>query len=134
MGSRTGSSRPRSSCAATTRPTKAHRTTKSRTSVRATERARVSALTKQLPRRGLACRASAAEYTVAGAVRVCFVVNNVKTQRPTYTTLHVAFEAQRRGHDVRFVSVLGMSRGEDGAVHGETFAPGAQATAREYCA
>ena len=67
-------------------------------------------------------------------MRVCFVVNNVKTQRPTYTTLHVAFEAQRRGHDVRFVSVLGMSRGEDGTVHAETFAAEARATAKEYCA
>jgi glutathione synthase len=51
-------------------------------------------------------------------VRVCFVVNNVKTQRPTYTTLHVAYEAQKRGHDVRFMSVDAFSYGDDNRVVG----------------
>lgn len=51
-------------------------------------------------------------------MRVCFVVNNVRTQRPTYTTLHLAFAAHRRGHDVAFVSVDGLSHGDDNVVMG----------------
>ena len=38
-------------------------------------------------------------------MRVCFVVNNPRTQRASYTTLHLAFAAYRRGHDVAFASV-----------------------------
>ena len=38
-------------------------------------------------------------------MRICFVVNNPRTQRATYTTLHLAFAAYRRGHDVAFASV-----------------------------
>jgi glutathione synthase len=49
-------------------------------------------------------------------MRVCFVVNNVRTQRPTYTTVHLAFAAHRRGHDVAFVSVDGLSHGDDSVV------------------
>jgi len=33
-------------------------------------------------------------------MRICFVVNAVRTQRQTYTTLHLAWEAHRRGHEV----------------------------------
>src|SRR5690349_10975267 len=46
-------------------------------------------------------------------MRLCFVVNSVRTQRPTYTTAHLAFAAHRRGHDVAFVSVEHLSH--DGA-------------------
>jgi glutathione synthase len=46
-------------------------------------------------------------------MRVCFVVNNVRTQRPTYTTVHLGFAAHRRGHDVAFVSIDHLSH--DGA-------------------
>ncbi|HVZ72581.1 MAG TPA: glutathione synthase [Polyangia bacterium] len=45
-------------------------------------------------------------------MRVCFVVNNVRTQKPTYTTLHLAFSAHRRGHDVAFASVDAFSQAE----------------------
>jgi glutathione synthase len=45
-------------------------------------------------------------------MRVCFVVNNVRTQKPTYTTLHLAFAGHRRGHDVAFASVDAFSQGE----------------------
>jgi len=45
-------------------------------------------------------------------MRLCFVVNNVRTQRPTYTTLHLGFSAYRRGHDVAFASVDALSQGE----------------------
>ena len=44
-------------------------------------------------------------------MRVCFVVNNPRTQRATYTTLHLAFAAYRRGHDVAFASVDAFSQG-----------------------
>lgn len=49
-------------------------------------------------------------------MRICFVVNNPKTQRATYTTLRLAFEASRRGHDVRFMSVDAFSYGDDNHV------------------
>lgn len=52
-------------------------------------------------------------------MRLCFVVNNPRTQRPTYTTLHLAYEAHRRGHEVRFVSALALSHGDDARVYGE---------------
>ena len=38
-------------------------------------------------------------------MRVLFVVNNPRSLRPTYTTAHLAAAAQRRGHEVAFVSV-----------------------------
>ena len=58
-------------------------------------------------------------------MRICFVVNGVRTQRPTYTTAHLAFSAFRRGHDVGFVSVdaLSQGQGEDGEVQGEMVRP-----------
>jgi glutathione synthase len=46
-------------------------------------------------------------------MRICFVVNSVRTQRSTYTTVHLGFAAHRRGHDVAFVSVDHLSH--DGA-------------------
>jgi glutathione synthase len=70
-------------------------------------------------------------------LRLCFVVNNPRTQRPTYTTLHVAYEAHRRGHEVRFVSSLGLSLGDDGRVWGQArFVPrgAAEDAAAAYCA
>ncbi len=68
-------------------------------------------------------------------VRVCFVVNGVKTQRATYTTLHLAFEAQRRGHDVWFMGVDGFSLTDDGRVLGKCARPprAAYKSARRYC-
>jgi glutathione synthase len=42
-------------------------------------------------------------------MRVCFVVNSVRTQRSSYTTVHLGFAAHRRGHDVAFVSVDHLS-------------------------
>jgi glutathione synthase len=68
-------------------------------------------------------------------VRACFVVNGLKTQRATYTTLHIAYEAQRRGHDVWFMSVDGFSLADDGRVLGKCTRPPprAYATPRKYC-
>jgi glutathione synthase len=70
-----------------------------------------------------------------GAVRLCFVVNNVRTQRATYTTLHIAWEAERRGHEVWFLGVDGLSLADDGRVTGVASRPLAPpgAGAREYC-
>src|SRR3954447_13176731 len=44
-------------------------------------------------------------------MRVCFVVNSVRTQRASYTTLHLAFAAYRRGHDVAFASADAFCQG-----------------------
>jgi len=52
-------------------------------------------------------------------MRICFVVNSVRTQRPTYTTTHLAFAAHRRGNDVALVSVDDLSHGDDCVVFGE---------------
>jgi len=59
-------------------------------------------------------------------VRVCFVVMSARTQRPTYTTQHLAFEAARRGHEVRFVGVDGFTHGDDGRVHAPAVRPRGQ--------
>ena len=61
-------------------------------------------------------------------MRLCFVVNSVRTQRPTYTTAHLAFAAARRGHEVAFVSVdaLSLGQGNDGDVFGELVRPKAK--------
>jgi glutathione synthase len=56
-------------------------------------------------------------------MRVCFVVNNVRTQRPTYTTLHLAFAAARRGHDVAFASVDAFSQGDRRDIVAEVMRP-----------
>jgi glutathione synthase len=56
-------------------------------------------------------------------VRVCFVVNNVKTQKATYTTLCLAFAAHRRGHDVAFSSVDAFSQGEGSDIVAEVVRP-----------
>jgi glutathione synthase len=56
-------------------------------------------------------------------MRVCFVVNNVRTQKPTYTTLHLAFAGHRRGHDVAFASVDAFSQGEGPDIVGDIVRP-----------
>lgn len=52
-------------------------------------------------------------------MRICFVVNSIKTQRATYTTAHLAFAAQCRGHEVALVSVDGLSHGGDCQIFGQ---------------
>ena len=56
-------------------------------------------------------------------MRVCFVVNNPRTQRASYTTLHLAFAAYRRGHDVAFASVDAFSQGEGSDIVAEVVRP-----------
>jgi len=57
--------------------------------------------------------------TLRAAMRICFVVNSVRTQRPTYTTAHLAFAAHRRGHDVALVSVDDLSHAGERIVFGD---------------
>lgn len=47
-------------------------------------------------------------------MRLCFVVNSVRTQRPTYTTSHLACQAARRGHEAGWPRVHGLSLASDG--------------------
>src|SRR5688572_20867577 len=56
-------------------------------------------------------------------MRICFVVNNPRTQKATYTTLHLAFAAYRRGHDVAFASVDAFSQGEGADIVAEIVRP-----------
>lgn len=56
-------------------------------------------------------------------MRLCFVVNNLRTQRPSYTTVHLAFSAYRRGHDVVFASVDALSQGDEGEIRGMLVRP-----------
>src|SRR6187401_3613464 len=56
-------------------------------------------------------------------MRVCFVVNNPRTQKATYTTLHLAFAAYRRGHDVAFAPVDAFSQGEGSDLVAEVVRP-----------
>jgi glutathione synthase len=53
-------------------------------------------------------------------MRICFVVNAVRTQRLTYTTMHLAFEARRRGHEVHLAGIDGFSYGDDDQVLAQT--------------
>ena len=56
-------------------------------------------------------------------MRICFVLNNPSTQRATYTTVHLAFAAYRRGHDVAFASVDAFSQGEGSDIVAEVVRP-----------
>ena len=42
-------------------------------------------------------------------MRICFLVNRAERQTCTYTTLIIALEAARRGHEVRYVDIDGFS-------------------------
>jgi glutathione synthase len=55
-------------------------------------------------------------------MRICFVVNAVRTQRQTYTTLHLAWEAHRRGHEVHFAGIDQFGYGDDDHVLAEAVA------------
>jgi glutathione synthase len=46
-------------------------------------------------------------------MRILFVVNSPQKLRATYTTVHLAAAAQRRGHEVAFVSVADFSHEHD---------------------
>ncbi len=53
-------------------------------------------------------------------MRVCFVVNAVRTQRLTYTTLHLAYEAYRRSHEVHVAGIDAFSYSDDDQVLAHT--------------
>lgn len=61
-------------------------------------------------------------------MRICFVVNAVRTQRPTYTTTHLACQAHRRDHEVFLTSVDSLSLTEDGRVLAQAVAIGPPGT------
>jgi len=61
-------------------------------------------------------------------MRVLFVVNNPRSLRPTYTTTYLAVAAQRRGHEVAFISVDDFAHERE--VTGRIVMP-AQGTARD---
>jgi glutathione synthase len=46
-------------------------------------------------------------------MRILFIVNHPKTLRPTYTTVHLAAAALRRGHEVSLVSVDQLAHGRE---------------------
>jgi glutathione synthase len=56
-------------------------------------------------------------------MRICFVVNSPRTQKATYTTLHLAFAAYERGHDAAFASVDAFSQGEGPDIVAEVVRP-----------
>src|SRR5215831_4994990 len=56
-------------------------------------------------------------------MRICFVVNSARTQKASYTTLHLAFAAYRRGHDVAFAAADAFSQGEGTDIVAEVVRP-----------
>jgi glutathione synthase len=50
------------------------------------------------------------------SMRLCLLVADVKTQQATYTGVHLAWAAHRRGHEVRFVSVDDLSFLDDNSI------------------
>jgi glutathione synthase len=66
-------------------------------------------------------------------MQICFVVNAVRTQRLTYTTLHLAYEAHRAGHGVHFASIDSFSYCDDERVMAQTTrVPAGAATPRAF--
>lgn len=53
-------------------------------------------------------------------MRVGLLVNRIVRQTPTHTSLHLAFEAARRGHQVWYLAVDGFSLDASGRVYGAT--------------
>lgn len=51
-------------------------------------------------------------------MKIVFFVNRVDTERPVYTTSHLALEAHRRDHDVWYVDAGNLGIGPDGALRG----------------
>lgn len=57
-------------------------------------------------------------------MKICFVVRSVYSQIVTYTTTHLAFEAQRRGHTVAYTTVNSFSYGENDKLYATVAMPG----------
>lgn len=55
-------------------------------------------------------------------MHLCFLVNRTLRQNATHTSLHLAFEAARRGHAVRYLNIDGFALGSDGRPYGWTVA------------
>ena len=59
-----------------------------------------------------------------GGVRIGFVVNDIATELPEYTTTRLAFAASRRGHEVWSFGVGDLAQEPDGTVTGSGRRPG----------
>lgn len=53
-------------------------------------------------------------------MQLCFLVNRTYRQNATHTSLHLAYEAVRRGHAVRYLNIDGFALSPDGRTHGWT--------------
>lgn len=60
-------------------------------------------------------------------MKICFVVRSVYSQIVTYTTTHLAFEAQRRGHKVSYTTINSFSYGDDDKVYATVVHAGGEA-------
>ena len=53
-------------------------------------------------------------------MHICVLVGDVKALKPRFGSVHLAWSAHRRGHDVRFVSVDDLSYLDDNSILGTT--------------
>ncbi|MGH8911858.1 MAG: glutathione synthetase [Acidimicrobiia bacterium] len=53
-----------------------------------------------------------------------FVVNDIRTEHPQYTTTRLAFAATKRGHEVWTLGVGDLAQDTDGTVTGHAYRPG----------
>jgi glutathione synthase len=56
-------------------------------------------------------------------MKICFVVRSVYSQVLTYTTTHLAYEAQQRGHKVAYTTVNSFSTTDDERVRATVICP-----------
>lgn len=56
-------------------------------------------------------------------MRIGFVVNDIATEQPGYTTTRLGFAARKRGHDVWAIGVADLAQDPDGTVTGHAYGP-----------
>lgn len=56
-------------------------------------------------------------------MRIGFVVNDITTEQPGYTTTRLAFAARKRGHEVWSIGVAELAQDPDGTVTGHAHGP-----------
>jgi glutathione synthase len=57
-------------------------------------------------------------------MRIGFVVNDITTEQPGYTTTRLAFAARKRAHEVWTIGVADLAQDPDGTVTGHAYGPG----------
>lgn len=57
-------------------------------------------------------------------MRIGFVVNDISTEQPGYTTTRLSFAARKRGHEVWTIGVGDLAQDADGSVTGQANGPG----------